>query len=214
MLEATTQSREAAVDGAAATQDERDAALRAGAYGLLGALLAGPPGQQQLDALARIEIPTGGQSPGDEFSSAWASLRDAAGRAEPPALDDEYHDLFIGVGRGELVPFGSWYLTGAMMDSPLAALRADLAELGFSRREGVSETEDHAGALLQTMSLLIHDGEALATQRRLFEAHVAPWMIAFFDDLVQASAARFYRSVGEFGGRFIRFERSYLTMLA
>ena len=54
-------------------------------------------------------------------------------------------DLFIGVGRGELLPYASYYLTGFLHERPLARLREDLAALGIERAEGVAEPEDHAG---------------------------------------------------------------------
>ena len=102
--------------------------VRANTYGLLGALLAGPPRQEFFDLLASIEIPSA-----DGLGGAWGTLKRAAQDADVEVVDDEYHDLFLGVGRGELIPYGSWYLTGFMMDKPLAVLRSDLAELGFER---------------------------------------------------------------------------------
>ena len=80
-------------------------------------------------------------------------------------MDAEYQDLFIGVGRGEVVPYGSWYMTGFLMDKPLALLRADLAALGFERQENVKEPEDHAAALCETMAMLINEGQDLDAQR-------------------------------------------------
>ena len=38
-------------------------------------------------------------------------------------VEREYFDLFIGVGRGELLPYGSYYLTGFLHERPLARLR-------------------------------------------------------------------------------------------
>ncbi|HEY5645072.1 MAG TPA: molecular chaperone TorD family protein, partial [Pseudomonadales bacterium] len=121
---------------------------------------------------------------------------------------------FVGIGRGELVPYGSWYMTGFLMDQPLAILRRDLAELGFERQEDIKEPEDHVAALLETMGLMIGEGDtSLDVQRRFFQSHMGPWMKTFFLDLQKANAARFYRAVGQFGEQFIEFERKYLTML-
>jgi TorA maturation chaperone TorD len=191
---------------------DEDQLARAGAYSLLGALLAAPPAESLVTLLKQITpAELGG---GDDLASAWEVLRLAGERANVAALDDEYHDLFVGVGRGELVPYGSWYMTGFLMDQPLAVLRRDLAELGFERQADIKEPEDHVAALLETMGLMIGDGDtSLEVQRRFFQSHMGPWMKTFFLDLQKASAARFYRAVGQFGEQFIEFERKYLTML-
>ena len=189
--------------------DER---LRANTYSLLGALLAAPPTQPLIELLTRITPAEVGAD--SDLTAAWEMLRLAGERASVESLDDEYHALFIGIGRGELLPYGSWYMTGFLMDQPLAVLRRDLAELGFERQAETKEPEDHVAALLETMGLMISDGDiSVETQRRFFQSHMGPWMKTFFLDLQKASTARFYRAVGQFGEQFIEFERKYLTML-
>ena len=122
---------------------DEDQLARAGAYSLLGALLAAPPNGDLLHSLR--ELP-----PGDGLlAPAWDSLAKAAGEARPESLEDEYHALFIGLGRGELVPYASWYLTGFLMEKPLAQLRAELRELGFTRQEGVAEPEAPLAELIE-----------------------------------------------------------------
>ena len=189
--------------------DER---LRANTYSLLGALLAAPPTESLIALLTRITPAEIGAD--SDLTAAWEMLRLAGERASVESLDDEYHALFIGIGRGELLPYGSWYMTGFLMDQPLAVLRRDLAELGFERQDETKEPEDHVAALLETMGLMISDGDiSVETQRRFFQSHMGPWMKTFFLDLQKASAARFYRAVGQFGEQFIEFELKYLTML-
>ena len=184
---------------------------RAGTYALLAALLASPPKRELIDQVAAIDADESDSE--SRFGGAWRSLREAARSAVPENLDDEYHALFIGLGRGELVPYGSWYITGFMMDKPLAVLREDLAHLGFERSGQVSETEDHACALLEVMAMVIDEGHGLGIQRHFFDRHIEPWMGNFFRDLEKAQTASFYRVVGEFGVRFMDFEREYLAML-
>jgi TorA maturation chaperone TorD len=192
-----------------APQDER---LRAHTYSLLGALLAAPPAQSLIELLTHITPSEAGGD--DHLAAAWEVLRLAGERATVESLDDEYHELFVGIGRGEVVPYGSWYMTGFLMDQPLAVLRRDLQELGFERREDIKEPEDHVAALLETMGLMISDDDtSVDTQRRFFQSHMGPWMKTFFLDLQKASAARFYRAVGQFGEQFMEFEHKYLTML-
>ena len=189
-------------------------AVRANTYGLLGALLAGPPRNEIFDLLAGIEVPFTEAPSTDGLGAAWEALRYAARHADVGAVDDEYHDLFIGVGRGELIPYGSWYLTGFVMDKPLAVLRSDLAALGFERQDDVKEPEDHAAALLETMALVVATPEhGIDVQRRFFDRHVATWMSTFFADLQTAGTARFYRAVGQFGDRFMAFEMQYLSIV-
>ena len=183
--------------------------VRANTYGLLATLLAGPPRQEIFDLLASIDPPSG-----DGLGAAWRELMRAAEHADVEGVDDEYHDLFIGVGRGELIPYGSWYRTGFVMDKPLAVLRSDLAALGFERRDEVKEPEDHAAALLETMALIAASPEHdFDVQRRFFDRHVATWMRTFFADLQTADSARFYRAVGQFGERFMTFETQYLSIV-
>ena len=190
----------------------QDEGLRANTYSLLGALLAAPPAKPLLQLLTQITPAAGGGR--DDLAAAWEVLRLAGERARVESLDDEYHELFVGIGRGELVPYGSWYMTGFLMDQPLAILRRDLAELGFERQEDTKEPEDHVAALLETMGLLSGESDATVdVQRRFFQSHIAPWMNTFLLDLQKAQAARFYRAVGQFGEQFIVFERKYLTML-
>lgn len=185
---------------------------RAQVYVLLGTLLARPPNQTLLQALGQMEIPA--SEAGSDMSPAWGSLKQAAARAEATAVVDEFQELFIGIGRGELVPYGSWYVTGFLMEKPLAELRVDLKRFGFERQEGVSEPEDHAAALCETMGLIAASPEfALAVQREFFGKHVDPWMGRFFGDLATARSASFYRAVGLLGERFLEVERNYLSML-
>jgi TorA maturation chaperone TorD len=190
---------------------DAEAAVRAHTYSLLGALLAAPPDRAFLDLLAAVEVPADTEA---EFAECWRVLAMAAAHGDPAAVDDEYHDLFIGLGRGQVVPYGSWYLTGFLMDRPLALLRADLARLGVARRDDVREPEDHAAALCETMAMLCAAGSTadLASQRAFFERHMQPWLPAFMADLQEASSAVFYKAVGRLGARFIDFESRYFAM--
>jgi TorA maturation chaperone TorD len=188
--------------------------LRANTYSLLASLLVAPPSEDRLALLKQIDVPAGnGQS---AMAAAWHALRLAGERATLEALDDEYHDLFIGVGRGELLPYGSWYMSGFLMDQPLMLLRQDLAALGFERQHDVPEPEDHVAALCETMSLIISSGEEIPadTQHKFFADHLGPWMGKFFGDLQEAKSARFYCAVGQLGEQFIKIEQQYLAMLA
>jgi len=175
---------------------------RAQEYALLAALLGRAP---DADLLRRFAKLCGDPSP---LGVAHAALAEAASRATREGVEREYFDLFIGLGRGELLPYGSYYLTGFLHERPLARLRYDLARLGIERAPGCAEPEDHAAILCEIMAALV--SERLRTprgaDRALFEAHLAPWMERFFADLEQAKAAEFYRSIGALGRVFMAIE--------
>ena len=179
--------------------------FRADAWTLLGSLLSQPPSNALLQWLDSIELND------DQHSSmreAWGVLQMAARRADPELVAEEYHNLFIGIARGELVPFGSWYMTGFLMEKPLAELRVDLQRLGFERDPDVNEPEDHIAALCQVMAMLVRPdgGEPHAVQREFFERHLGPWWQRFVTDLQSNSTAHFYSAVGRFAELFFAQE--------
>lgn len=197
-----------ALTGEIAAEDQ----ARAQVYALLGTMLARPLPEELLAALRQIDAPA--PEKGSDMTAAWGSLKQAAARATAQAVAEEYQELFIGIGRGELVPYASWYVTGFLMEKPLAELRLDLKRFGFERQEGVREPEDSAAALCETMSLIVSSPEIdLATQRQFFEKHLSQWIGRFFGDLTTARSASFYRAVGLLGERFLEVEKSYLSML-
>jgi TorA maturation chaperone TorD len=185
--------------------------LRADTYRALGRLLGEAPDEQTLALFA--EAPVSDES--NLLAVAWRMLAASAGRATAQQVSNEYEALFIGLGRGELVPYASWYMTGFLMEQPLAKLRSDMRQLGFERQEGVSEPEDHAAALCEIMALLAGDDESgsLETQAQFFKNHVGPWIARFFRDMQQAPSAHFYRAVGQLGEQFIDTDQRYLEMV-
>ncbi len=191
--------------------DKIDDSARAYAWSLLGALLTRPMTPELHQILTALPDT---RDNNDQMSLSWLALKFAASEVQNvEQVVPEYNDLFIGVGRGELVPFGSWYITGFLMDRPLAELRADLKRLGFERNPDVKEPEDHAGALAETMAMLISDQAIPAkAQETFFHRHIDPWMQRFFQDLAGAKKAKFYRGVGQFGAQFVETEREYLSL--
>jgi TorA maturation chaperone TorD len=181
--------------------DEVDAA-RAQEYGLISVLLARAPDALLLQRLATLR---GDASP---LGLAHAALAEAAERTSVERVEREYFDLFIGLGRGELLPYGSYYLTGFLHERPLARLRAHLDKLGIERAEGQAEPEDHAAILCEIMAGLASQRFPAppSSDREVFEQHLAPWIGRFFADLEQADAADFYRRIGALGRVFITIE--------
>ncbi len=181
--------------------DEVDAA-RAQEYALLATLLNRAPDAQLLSQLSELR---GDATP---LGMAHVALGDAASRADTHRVEREYFDLFIGLGRGELLPYGSYYLTGFLHERPLARLREDLGKIGIARADGVVEPEDHAGILCEIMSGIASRRLPAPpdSDRLIFEKHMAPWIGRFFADLEQAASANFYRKVGTLGRVFIDIE--------
>ena len=134
--------------GADVSQDRLDEE-RAALFALLGRLLSEPP---DAALLARLRGLGGGETP---LGRALGDLAAAAKAADPAALEREHFNLFIGVGRGELMPYASWYLTGFLHDRPLAELRGTLRRLGVERAPGVPEPEDHIAFVCETLAGLI-----------------------------------------------------------
>jgi TorA maturation chaperone TorD len=181
--------------------DEIDTA-RAQEYALLATLLARAPDAQLFLRLAGLQ---GDATP---LGLAHVALAEAARRTTVERVEREYFDLFVGIGRGELLPYGSYYLSGFLYERPLARLRAALSRLGIERSAGHAEPEDHAATLCEIMAGLAGGSFSAPpqAQREFFEHHVAPWMGRFFTDLEQAQAADFYRAAGTLGRVFIQVE--------
>jgi TorA maturation chaperone TorD len=111
----------------------------------------------------------------------------------------------------------SHWLTGFMMDKPLAQLRTTLTAVGLARRADAVMVEDHISALFETMRLLITGGAGrepadAAAQRRFFEAHIEPWIGRCLASLRTHGIANYYRRVAEFTECFMALEREALVM--
>ena len=183
---------------------------RASAYALIAALLRSAPDQEMLDRLDGLSQET--TADGDDLLLAMSTLALSAKIHTPMAIDDEFHNLFIGLGKGEVVPYGSWYLTGFLMEKPLSDLRDDLARLGYERNTSVVEPEDHIAALCEVVSLMIAEGTEISVQNSFFQSHMVNWADQFFGDLSKAKSAVFYEAVARFGAAFIALENEYFSM--
>ena len=181
--------------------DEVDLA-RAQEYSLLSVLLLRSPDAQMLGRLALL------RGDGSPLGVAHAALAAAAAHTDVKSAAREHFTLFAGLGRGELLPYASYYLTGSLQGRPLASLRQVLQRIGVERVDGQTEPEDHAAILLEIMAGLA--GGAIpapaGTERELFDQHLAPWIGRFFADLEHAATANFYARVGMLGRTFIGLE--------
>jgi TorA maturation chaperone TorD len=181
---------------------------RAAEYGLLSLLLGKAP---DADTLSRIAALKGDAS---DLGMAHIKLASAATAADDRAISKEFFDLFIGLGRGELLPYASYYLTGFLHERPLARVREDLDALGIERAGVSREPEDHIAILLEVMAGLARsDFEAeFSEQARFFERHLKPWASRMFADLEMSRPANFYRAVGRVGRIFMELESEAFTL--
>ena len=178
--------------------------LRADLYNLLAKLLSAPPTRETLDQVAALS------GDGSDLGEGISALSKLAASTSPKAAEREYNALFIGLGRGELVPFASFYLTGFLNEKPLARLRGHMAEMGIARNPDVKEPEDHIATLCEMMAGLIRGDYGaplpLEDQHAFFNTHVATWASHFFRDLEAAEGSVFYAPVGKIGRAFMEIE--------
>lgn len=177
-------------------------AARGQEYSLLAVVLSSAPAAALLDQIARLS------DDATPLGRAHAALAEAASMAIASDVEREYFDLFVGLGRGELLPYASYYLTGFLNERPLSRLRTDLAVLGIERVANNFEPEDHAATLCEIMAGLAVGrlAASMSAQRAFFENHVSPWMGRLFSDIERSETARFYRPVGTLGRLFIDIE--------
>ncbi len=189
-------------------EDESLREIRAAEYLLLSNLLARAP---KTDLLGQVAAIRGDASP---LGMAHIALADAASRTSADQAAKEYFDLFVGVGRGEIVPYASFYLTGFLNERPLARARADMDRLGIARSSDVFEPEDHISSLLEVMAgLLRGDFDADPHEADVFHTrHIAPWAARLMADIEAAPSARFYKHVANFGRLWLDIEQEAATL--
>jgi TorA maturation chaperone TorD len=184
--------------------------LRADMYGFLASLFRKEPSDELISGVAALD---GDQSP---IGSACLTLAHLAKTLDNEIIRNEYVTVFIGVGRGEILPFASYYLTGFLNDKPLANLRADMAAIGITRAEGVKEPEDHIASLFDMMAGLIRGsfGRAysVAEQARFYRKHVEPWAGMLMRDIETAKSAVFFAPAGTIGREFLEIESKAFSM--
>lgn len=186
--------------------------LRADLYNFLGLMLSRPPDQLLLDQCAGLS--------GDDSAMGLAitGLARVAKASKPRKVESEFNALFIGLGRGELLPYASYYLTGFLNEKPLATLRSDMAARAMTRAPNVYEPEDNIASLMEMMAGMIvgrfGQPARLDDQKTFFNKHIAPWAGHFFSDLEAARNSILYASLGAVGREFVNIEREAFRMTA
>ena len=180
--------------------------LRADMYSFLANLLRAEPSAELVGQLTKLESD---ESP---IGKSIKTLSKLASSLDLPTIRDEYVRIFIGVGRGEILPFASYYLTGFLKDKPLAKLRNDMKEIGIELAENVKEPEDHIASLFDMMSGLIlgkfSKKFSIGEQKEFFNKHLASWVDLLMRDIESSRIAVFYSPIGTIGREFMEIERS------
>ena len=188
---------------------------RAEVYGVLAALFYAPP-DAALHAQFQVAV-TEAPVAGAFLEASWGHLVAAARRLERAEIASEFDALFQGVGKPEVFLYGSYYLAGALNEKPLVALRHSLREIGLTRSETISETEDHIASLCEVMRFLIAGDDVptsnLATQRRFFDAHLRGWVEALCDAIEAQPGADFYAALARFARDFFAVEAQAFDLL-
>ena len=197
-------------------RDEGEELQRAELYGLLARLWFAPPDAALFEqfAVAVTEAPQRGSF----LEAPWQELVAAMRAGGEQAASEEYEALFIGIGKPDILLYGSHHLAGALNEKPLVALRTDLAELGLARDATIGETEDHGSFLLEVMRYLIAGDDVavcnLERQRRFFRSHVQPWVAGSLCDAVeQHPRARLYAALAAFTRAFVQVETQGFDMI-
>ena len=188
--------------------NQGSASPRIDIYGLLSALLRQPPSEGRLEHVTNIDFHPDIPS---SLSRAVGAVKAAAGRTGAERVAREYQALFVGIERGEVVPYASWYMQNRVHGTPPVPLEDHLAALQIRRRGEACDSGDHAAALCELMVLVIAEPQILIPdQAAFFNTQLAPWMPLFFEDLRNAPSADFYRPVARLGELFMELEEALL----
>jgi TorA maturation chaperone TorD len=186
-------------------------AARANFYGVLARLFAAPPDAALLKALAAA----GGLAAEDDaLAGPWNELARAAAAADAEAVREEYETAFVGVGKAPVTLYVSAYSVRFTNESPLVALRGELAALGLSRRSETNEPEDHVAALCEVMRLLIAEEKVnLEVQRRFFQRWIWPIVQPLCSAIESSELTAFYRTVSRLFSGLCTLEHRAFEML-
>jgi len=180
---------------------------RANFYGLLARLFYAPPDAALLEAIAADKLD-------GELGVPWEDLADAARKADPEAVREEYETAFIGTGKAPVTLYTTAYAIRYSSETPLAELRGELARLGLARREKAREPEDHIAALCDVMRHLVAKQQyGLEEQSRFFSRWIQPIADPLCGAIERAEKTDFYKHVARFAKSFLSTEQAAFEML-
>lgn len=183
------------------TDDEEYA--RSELYGVLSMLFYGPPSQAVLDLIEGAAIEGDGV-----LADGWRGLQAASSQTNAERAREEYESLFIGVGKPEVMLYGSYYLSGFLMEKPLAALRKTWHGSAWN----APSTCPKAKTISPPCATPCDCCMAALQHRRNFSAHIQPWARQLFDAIDAHPGATYYRAVAGLARSFVEVETQAFDM--
>jgi len=184
---------------------------RANFYALLARLFYAPPDEDLLKALASADEL---DAEDETLAARWRELIAAAAVTDAAAVQEEYDAVFVGTGKAAITLYSTAYSLRYTNETPLAALRADLAALGLARRESVGEPEDHIAGLCDTMRHVIAEQQRpLEEQRRFYERWIKPNYEPLCAAIEASERTSFYKVVARMAKAFFSLEQAAFEML-
>lgn len=152
----------------------------------------------------------------------WEELRHFLADTAPETLEslaaDEYTLLFIGPHHPQVTPYESHYLTGRLLDRPLAELKGFLKSAGIERQDEYREPEDFLAFELEVMRWLIgkqkdakdseEEARWLKLQSDFLKEHLLIWAPSCCQEIEMAQKAKLYRCVALILRGFLEMERA------
>ena len=133
---------------------------------------------------------------------------------------DEYTQLFIGPHAPHVHLYESFYLTGRLLDRPLADVRTFLKAVGIEKQEGYAEPEDSLAFELEVMRWLIgkqmtaaeseEEIRWLRLQADFLKEHLLVWVPTCTEDIERSQGANFYHGAATILRGFLDMERTLL----
>lgn len=180
-------------------------------YALLARLFYAPPDEALLKVLAASDELDAEDEP---LAAPWRELIAACAVTEAEAVRWEYDAAFVGAGKTPVTLYAAAYSLRYTNETPLAALRGDLASLGLARREAAGEPEDHIAALCDVMRHLISDPQRpLDEQQRFFDRWIRPNYEPLCAAIEKSEHTSFYRVVARLAKSFFSLEQAAFEML-
>jgi TorA maturation chaperone TorD len=185
---------------------------RAGYYALLARLFYSGPDAGLLQSIAGADEVV--EDHGSGLASAWSALAAAARAMDAEAAQGEHDEVFVGVGKADVTPYASYYLSETGREKVVVRLRQQISDMGLARAGRAREPEDHFAGLFEVMRHLISDSDdaALQKQKRFFIQFIGPAYSGFCTAISKSSKTNFYKHVAEFARHFLDIESESLKV--
>ncbi|MGH7826770.1 MAG: TorD/DmsD family molecular chaperone, partial [Candidatus Binatia bacterium] len=146
-------------------------------------------------------------------------LTDMPSESLAETVSDEYTRLFIGPHGAQVNPYESFYLTGRLLDRPLAGVRTFLKAIGIEKLKEYAEPEDFLAVQLEVMRWLIgkqlaatdpqEETRFLRLQSDFLKEHLLIWAPACAQDIRRADSAKFYPAAAKLLQGFLEIELNF-----